>query len=329
MDNKTMVCTIGGGTGTSVVAAAIKDIDHVELKAIVSVSDNGGSTGRLRDEFGFLPVGDLRQALAAMATNKKNDWIRKLLLYRFEKGSGLEGHNLGNLILTVLQDMTGSTESALEVASSIFRLHGTVLPITNNDTQIETQYEDGTTLIGEKNLDENRNGKKIVGIKLIPKATINKKSKEAIIGADFIIIGPGDLFASILANLVVSGAKDAFKKSKAKIIYVMSLMTKYTQTNGLTASEHLKVIEREIGKKVDYILLNDENIPKNILAMYAKDMDFPVVDDLNGDSRIIRAKLIKPVKVVQSKKDVVSRSYLRHDSDKLKEVFSKICHKKS
>lgn len=328
MHKQIRVCTVGGGTGTSVVVASLKSVEDIDLKALVSVSDNGGSTGRLRDEFGFLPVGDLRQALAAMATNHKNDWIRKLLLYRFEKGSGLEGHNLGNLILTVLQDMTGSTEGALEVASSIFRLHGTVLPITTDDTQIETEYEDGSKLLGEKYLDENKSGKRIKGIKLIPGANIYEKSKEAILKADYIIIGPGDLYGSILANLVVQGTREAFKKTKAKVIYIMSLMTKYTQTNGLSAREHLEVIENEIGRKVDIILMNKEKIPKDILEMYARDKDFPVIDDLNGDSRIIRANIIKPVKVVQLKTDTVSRSYLRHDSDKLKEVFLKICRRK-
>jgi len=329
MNEKLKICTIGGGTGTSVVAAALREIDHIQLKAIVSVSDNGGSTGRLRDEFGFLPVGDLRQAVAALAVSKEGDWIRKLLLYRFEKGSGLEGHNLGNLILTSLQDMTGSTSGAMEVASSVFRLKGSVLPITNDNTQIETKYEDGSTLVGENNLDENRSGKRIEGIRLIPSSSIYIKSKEAIEEADYIVIGPGDLYASVSASLVVPGTREAFEVTKAKIIYVMSLMTKYSQTNGFSASDHLKVIEKEIGRKVDFILVNNEKIPDDILSMYKKDGDLPVIDDLGSDERVLRAKLIKPVKVVQSKKDTVVRSYLRHDADKLREVFREICHKEN
>src|SRR4030042_3375077 len=120
------IVVIGGGTGTFVVLSALKTIPSLDLTAIVSVADSGGSTGRLRDEFGLLPVGDLRQALAALAQNQDNRYIQDLLLYRFSKGSGLEGHNLGNLILTALQDMTGCTAKAVEIASNIFRLHGSI-----------------------------------------------------------------------------------------------------------------------------------------------------------------------------------------------------------
>lgn len=321
------ICTIGGGTGTSVIVSALKEIPDIELSAVVAVSDNGGSTGRLRDEFGFLPVGDLRQALAALATDSKNDWIRKVLLYRFSKGSGLEGHNLGNLILTSLQDMTGSTEGAMEIASKIFRLRGVVLPITTDDTQIEIEYKNGTKLVGEKYLDEKNGGIGIKKIKLVPKARIYKKAREAIINADYIVIGPGDLYGSIMANLIVNGTMDAFKKSRAKIIYMLSLMTKYTQTYNMTAGQHLNVIEKEIGKRVDYIFINKEPIPKNILAMYRQDNDYPVIDDLNGDSRIRRLNLIKPVKVITSNHDMVNRSYLRHDSEKVKREFLKFFEK--
>jgi uncharacterized cofD-like protein len=321
------VVTIGGGTGSSVVVSALKSDKEVEISAIVAVSDNGGSTGRLRDEFGFLPVGDLRQALAALATDTENDWIRKVLLYRFEKGSGLEGHNLGNLLLTALQDMSGSTESALDIASSIFRLQGKVLPITTDNTQIEIEYENGEKIIGEKNLDDNNGGNKIKQIKLVPSSKIYKNSKEAMLLADYIIIGPGDLYGSIMANLVVGGVKNAFLKSKAKVIYVLSLMTKYTQTFEMSAVDHLKIIEKAIGKKVDFILVNNAQIPSDILNLYKSNNDFPVIDNLGNDKRVYRANLIKPVKVAQSKKDTVPRSYLRHDSEKLKSLFKKIVKK--
>ena len=140
------VVVIGGGTGTSMVLSSLKEHDGIDLSAIVSVADSGGSTGRLRDEFGFQPVGDLRQALAAFA---EKDWIKNLLLYRFNKGHGLEGHNLGNLVLTALQDMTGSTAKAIEVASKIFRLQGHIYPITTKPVNLVIEYSDGTVEIGE------------------------------------------------------------------------------------------------------------------------------------------------------------------------------------
>jgi len=319
-----LICTIGGGTGTSVVLQALKKIPFLNLNAIISVSDSGGSTGRLRDEFGFLPVGDLRQALAAMASNSKNEWIRQLLLYRFEKGEGLQGHNLGNLILTALQDMSGSTVSALDIASKIFQLRGSVIPITTQDIQIIIKYIDGSVEVGEKALDEKKGGCKIVEIRTRPRVKLYKKAAEAIERASYIIIGPGDLYASIMSNLIIGGVSKVIKKSRAKIIFIMNLMTKYTQTYGMSAKDHLTIIENTIGKKVDYILINIENIPKSIEKLYLKDGDSPVIDDLGIDKRIIRAKLVKPVKIVNLKYDSVHRSYLRHDPIKLEEILRKI-----
>jgi len=321
--NKNIV-TIGGGTGTSVVLSALKKIPHLDLNAIISVSDSGGSTGRLRDEFGFLPVGDLRQALAAMASNGHNDWIRQLLLYRFEKCEGLKGHNLGNLILTALQDMSGSTVNALEIASKIFRLRGAVIPVTTQDIQLVTKYENGDVKIGEKALDEENGGIKIVKMTTKPMAKIYKKAAEVIKDASYIVIGPGDLYASIMANLVISGVPEAVKKSKAKVIFIVNLMTKYTQTHRMSAKDHLSLIENSIGKKVDLILMNNAKIPKDIENVYLADNEYLVVDDLSDDKRVIRANLVKPVKIEKSRCDTVHRSYLRHDSKNLEMVFRKI-----
>ncbi|MDO8610159.1 MAG: uridine diphosphate-N-acetylglucosamine-binding protein YvcK [bacterium] len=318
------IVTIGGGTGTSVVLSALQKIQSLNLNAIISVCDNGGSTGRLRDEFGFLPVGDLRQAIAAMTSNSHNDWLRKLLLYRFEKGTGLKGHNLGNLILTALQDMSGSTENALDIASKIFRLHGEVIPVTTQDTHIVTSYEDGTVEFGEKVLDEKNGGIKIIGIRTEPKAKIYEKAAIAIENAEYIIIGPGDLYASIMANLIVEGVSEAIIKSKAKIILVMNLMTKFTQTHGMSANDHLSLIEKTLNKKVDYILMNSEKIPKDIENMYLADREYLVVDDMDGDNRVIRADFVKPVVIVKSENDSVHRSFLRHDPKSLENVFRQI-----
>lgn len=318
------ICTIGGGTGTSVALSALHKIPSLNLNAIISVCDNGGSTGRLRDEFGFLPVGDLRQAIAAMTSNSHNDWLRKLLLYRFEKGTGLKGHNLGNLLLTALQDMSGSTENALDITSKIFRLRGSVIPVTTQDAQIVTSYEDGSVEFGEKVLDEKKGGIKIVGIRTEPKVKIYEKAAKAIENAEYIIIGPGDLYASIMANLIVDGVSEAIIKSRAKIILVMNLMTKFTQTHGMSANDHLFLIENTIQKKVDYILMNSEKIPKDIENMYLVDKEYLVVDDLDGDNRVIRANFVKPVMIVKLEHDTVHRSYLRHDSKILESVFRKI-----
>lgn len=319
------VVVIGGGTGTSMVLSSLKALKNIDLSAIVSVADSGGSTGRLRDEFGFQPVGDLRQALAAFA---EKDWIKNLLLYRFNKGHGLEGHNLGNLVLTALQDMTGSTAKAIEVASKIFRLQGHIYPITTKQVNLVIEYSDGTVEIGEHILDDadKHAGDRIIGIKTSPRAEIYSQAKSAIENAEVIIIGPGDLYGSIMPNLVIGGAPEAIRRSKAKLIFIINLMTRYTQTHNMSAGDHLNVIEKQIGRKVDAMIINNGKIPAKILKAYREQHEYPVSDDLkkSGSSRIIRVNLVRSTLVKQNLADAVHRSYLRHDPDKLKLVLGKL-----
>lgn len=307
------------------VLSSLKGLKDNDLSAIVSVADSGGSTGRLRDEFGFQPVGDLRQALAAFA---EKDWIKNLLLYRFNKGHGLEGHNLGNLVLTALQDMTGSTAKAIEVASKIFRLQGHIYPITTKQVSLVIEYSDGTVEIGEHILDDTDKhaGDRIIGIKTSPRAEIYSQAKSAIENAEVIIIGPGDLYGSIMPNLVIGGAPEAIRRSKARLIFIMNLMTRYTQTHNMSAGDHLNVIEKQIDRKVDAVILNNGIIPAKILTAYRDQHEYPVVDDLkkDNDKKVIRSNLIRFTLVKQHLSDEVHRSYLRHDPLKLRLVLSKL-----
>lgn len=317
------VVVIGGGTGIFPVTAGLRHL-NVDINTIISVSDSGGSTGRIRDEFGFQPVGDLRQSLAALAESDGEEWIRKLLLYRFEKGDGLKGHNLGNLILTALQDMTGSTSEALFRAEQIFRLKGEVIPATEETVDLKINYVDGTSAVGEHILDDNKNAKKIKDVSLTPNAQINPHAKKAIAKADYIIIGPGDYYASLMAALAPEGISGAFKQSKAKVVYIMNLMTRLTQTKDMTAADHLQKIEDKIGKKVDYVILNSEPIPESILDRYAKFGENPVVNDLNKDPRLVKAKIISSQIFMKGYEDNTHRELLRHDSKKLQKVLAKI-----
>lgn len=323
ISNKKIV-VMGGGTGTYVTLSALHHPNY-SLEAVVTVADSGGSTGRLRDEFGFLPVGDLRQALAAMAHGKNQDWIQKLLLYRFTKGSGLEGHNLGNLILTALQDMCDNTAQALDVAAKIFRLHGAVYPITSKDIQLVIEYTDGTIEIGEHIMDESKHsGKRVKRIRTSPKAIIHPPARTALLGAHAIVLSPGDLYSSLMANLVVGGVAKAIRESSAKLVYITNLMTRRSQTHGLTARDHVAILEKQIGRSLDVIIINNKQIPKDIEARYAQFEEFPVRDDFDSDDRVIRADLIRESMIEKSQSDILPRSFLRHDPKKLSLIFNRI-----
>lgn len=316
------IVVIGGGTGSFVVLSGLKKYP-VDLTAIVSVTDSGGSTGRLRTEFGFLPVGDMRQCLAALASD--NSHIRRLLLYRFSKGKGLKGHNLGNLILTGLTDLVGSEPKALEITAHLFRLKGKILPVTTKNIQLIAVYEGGTKIVGEHQIDEpkHKGGRRIVKLTTKPKAIIYKEAEAVIKEADLIILGPGDLYTSILPNLVIKGVKKVFLKSKAKKAYVVNLMTRFSQTDKFTAQDHVDEVEKYLGCPLDFVLVNEGKISAKTLKLYEQEKGFPVKDDLGSKNnyQVIRKDLLAFGVVVKPRGDVLKRSYLRHDSDKLAQTF--------
>ena len=320
MQAKKQITVIGGGTGTSVVLSGLKQYqDLCDLNAIVAVSDSGGSTGRLRDEFGFLPVGDLRQCLAALASGKHQQLVRDLLLYRFEKGNGLQGHNLGNLILTALEDLAETPAQAIEQASNIFRIKGKVYPISEDTVDLEIHYQSGKRLVGEHSLDDPTNGgQKITQINLKPPTKIYHKAATAIRDADLVILGPGDLYASLLPNTLAEGFVQALTASKGKFIYVVNLMTHYAQTHNYTAKDHLLEVERYSGRKPDIVIINNGEISRSLVKAYERAKEYQVIDDLDeNEYLVIRADLVSKVKVQQSANDLVPRSLLRHDSKKL------------
>ncbi|HYD35509.1 MAG TPA: gluconeogenesis factor YvcK family protein [Vitreimonas sp.] len=324
MNHKPRVVVMGGGTGTFPVISALKHLD-VDISTVIAVSDSGGSTGRIRDEFGFQPVGDLRQSLASLAESETESWIRKILLYRFEKGEGLKGHNLGNLILTALQDMTGDTTRALEIAEKVFRLGGTVIPVTQENVNLQINYADGTTAVGEHILDEKvTDPKRVDSVSLVPAAELNPLAADAIAKADLIVIGPGDYFASLMATLVVGGIPEVFQQTQAKVLYIGNLMTRITQTHGMTARDHVLGIEKAIQRPVDHVLINTEPISATTLKVYENEGEFPVIDDLGEDARVIRVSVISDVVHDQKAYDTVHRSLLRHDSVKLEAVLRQL-----
>jgi uncharacterized cofD-like protein len=326
-----MITTIGGGTGTYTVLIGLKKY-AVDLMAIVSVTDSGGSTGRLRDEFGYLPVGDFRMALVALSSgNQEEDMIlRKLFMYRFDKRStGLKGHNFGNLFLVALTDILGDEEKAIKEASRILRAMGTVIPVTTKNTQLGARYENGEVILGETHIDEPEKDfdgtMRIKSLFLKPRARITEAARLAITASNLVVLGPGDLFTSTLANIVVAGCARALQETRAKIIYVVNLISKYGQTYKFTAMDHVLIVTKYIGRPPDYVLVNSTPLPPDILKRYARERGFPVKDDLGGGGgyfTVIREDLLASEEIKKPEGDVLQRSLIRHDSEKLaKEII--------
>ena len=319
------ITIIGGGTGTATVLNGLKESDNLELSAVVAVSDNGGSTGRLRDEFGFLPIGDIRQCLAALASGESQKDVRDLLLYRFEQGEGLKGHNLGNLILTALSDVSNSPAEAIEKATTIFAVKGSVFPITEKSIDLVVEYEDGEVVIGEKHLDElDRKNKKIDSLKISPRAQIFPGSAEAIVNSDMIIVGPGDIYASLVPPALVDGCKNAVKDQQGIFVFVMNLMTHASQTHGMTAQDHVAEITKYYGRCPDYVVMNSGKIPQNVLERYEQVGDFPVIDDVGDGESVVRENFVFNQIFEKNSSDVAPRSLIRHDSQKLAKVLCKL-----
>ncbi|OGC51363.1 hypothetical protein A2982_01230 [candidate division WWE3 bacterium RIFCSPLOWO2_01_FULL_39_13] len=327
------VVVIGGGTGTYTVLSGIKNIPGIAITAIVASTDSGGSTGILRDEYGQLPVGDLRQCLVALTPGPdESNILRKLFNYRFTKGDGLSGHSFGNLFLTALREVVKDDEEAILQATKILNIKGQVIPITYDKVQLVAEYSDGTISYGESMIDDPPKGHdcktKITRMWTQPNSKISARAKQALDGADYIIIGPGDLYTSTLANFVVEGACLAVSRSKAKVIYIVNVVSKYGETHGFMASNYIDEIEKYILRRVDYVMLNSKSVNDEILRGYAKERAYPVEDDLQNDMRVIRRNLISGKIVKRRKGDKVKRSLLRHDITKLRKVIEEIITEK-
>lgn len=315
------IVVIGGGTGTFVALSGLKE-HPVHLSAIVTMMDSGGSTGRLRDQLGVLPPGDIRQTLIALS--ESDEIWRQLFTFRFANGE-LRGHNFGNLFLSALEKMTGSFTKAIDVAERLLQTKGDVIPVTFKQAELCVELEDGRIIEGETHIDEPAE-KERAPIKrafLKPKVTANKDALKAIGKADLVLIGPGDLYTSLLVNLLVNGVAGALKESKAKIIYVLNLMTKFGQTTHYKASDHVADINKYLGRNVlDCVLVNTTKPDKKSLRWYTQHKEEPVTDDLPDSNgyKVIRADLLSVTKAKKADADALRRSFIRHDPEKLAKV---------
>ena len=322
------IVVIGGGTGTFTVLTGLKNYP-VDLTAIVTMMDSGGSSGKLRDELGVLPPGDVRQCLVALATS--SELMRNLFSYRFEEGD-LKGHTFGNIFVSALEKTTGSIEKAIDEIGKILRIQGQVVPVTFDKTELCVELIDGEIIVGETHIDEVENKVKRARIKrafLSDEVSANEKALKAIRSADLIMIGPGDLYTSIVPNLLVSKIASALQKTKAKKVYVLNLMTKYGQTTNYTAQDHIDDIEQYLGNKtIDTILINNTQPKKSTRAWYEDFGEEPVKDNLNETAySLIRKDLIRDVVIKKEKTDTLKRSMIRHDSDKLAKVIIELLEK--
>jgi len=325
------IVVIGGGTGTATVLSALSRGHKFDLTAIVAVSDSGGSTGRLRDEFGFIPVGDVRACLAALASGHNSEEVKNMLLYRFDRGEGLAGHNLGNLILTALTDTYGSPGQAIAVASQILRINGQVFPVSEQAADLVIDFSDGTRVIGEDYLNYTENGgRKIQHVSLTRPVHIYPPAAQAIREADLILFGPGDLYASLIPNTLVDGWRQALQAKTGRFVYIANLMSCFTQTAHMTAREHLDEVTRYAGLQPEVVVINNQEITdSSVIASYQKAGLEPLIDDLDAADllcQVIRAPLVSPVLASAQKADALPRSFLRHHPDHLLQVIEGLLH---
>ena len=277
------IVTIGGGTGGFTVNRGLHSYPVYPI-AICTVFDSGGSSGILRDEFGSLPQGDIRRCLIALSGDEQ-ETVRQLFSYRFENGarptSTLKDHSLGNLLLLAAEKTWGSVEGIRRI-SRLLGVHGEVLPISTDDATLCAFLNDGTIVRGETNIDlRPLDDERVIGkIWLEPGAIISREAAEAIASADVIVFGPGDLYSSIIPNLLVKGLADAIRNSKAQVVFVVNLMTKWSETRGFGAADFVKTfLSYDIGReKLDAVILNDSPIPPELIELYAKkDKSEPVL----------------------------------------------------
>ncbi len=310
--NMKRVVFIGGGTGGYTVLSGLREYPY-DLSAIVSMSDDGGSTGVLREEFGTLPPGDIRRALIALSDSNRKI-LSELFNFRFDEESSLKGHSLGNLLLTALEKITGDFGKGVKEAGEILNIKGQVLPVTFTRTRLIATLTNGKAIEGETNIDiPKHDGKlQIKEVHLEPTATANPEAILAIEKADVIILGPGDVFTSILPNLVVEGVSDAIGKSKAKVIYNVNIMTKFGETNGFKAQDFVGRMEEYIGKgRIDIVTVNTNRPTGDIVKRYEEEQVEFVEDNLKNEN-IVRADLLR------------DGQFLRHDSEKLASVLAGI-----
>ncbi len=312
------IVTIGGGSGQYVLLSGLRDLENIGITTVVSMVDSGGSTGVLRDEFGVLPPGDIFKCILALSPDREN--ARKILQTRFTCQGRLNGHNAGNMLLSFLSQYTGSFSEGVNALAQILNIKGTVLPVTVDRATLVAELTDGSHLYGEAAIDIPRGDQrqKIKSTFLVPHHSESIKVYppviEAIKKADYIIIGPGDLYTSITPNFLVPGVKEALADSSGEIIFIVNIMTKFGETDNFTVSNFIKEIKKSIGKEINHVIINKERPDRSILEDYKKQKaNFVEVDKKLPKRNIIKEDLLD-----------MAGGIVRHNSGKLAEVIKKL-----
>ena len=302
------VVAIGGGTGLSMLLRGIKRYTS-NITAIVTVGDDGGSSGRLRNEMGILPPGDIRNCIAALGDDE--DLITELFQYRFKTGEGLEGHSFGNLFLTALCSITGNMVKAIKESANVLNIRGVVLPATLDDMKLGAEFEDGRVVHGESSIPEAQGQIKSLftepeNCQALPEAI------DAIGDADLIILGPGSLYTSVIPNLLVAGIADAIEQSSARKIYVCNIMTQPGETDDYSVASHVNaLLSHAGGKRIINAVLVNNSLPENISEGYAKSGSTPVRIDM--ENLIPTGVTVVSQKLIQENKE----GLVRHSSNRV------------
>ncbi len=305
------VVVIGGGTGLSVLLSGLKQFT-TNLSAIVTVADDGGSSGRIREEFGMLPPGDIRNCLVALADAPA--LMRDLFQFRFDTNSELSGHSFGNLFITVMTQLTGDFEKAIKETSKVLALRGQVIPSTLNKVVLVAEHKDGTTTVGETKIPQTH--RSINRVYLNPAQSLaTPDAIKAIQEAQVIVLGPGSLYTSIIPNLLIREITEAISSSQALKVYVCNAMTQPGETDGFSASEHVKTLILHSHPRIlDYCVVNTGEVPQSTLKRYSGQGSYLVIND--------RKKIEEMgYRVIEDDFGIIEDGVIRHDADKLAKII--------
>lgn len=313
LDKGPRIVVVGGGHGLSTLLHGLKEYTS-NITAVVTVADDGGSSGRLREEFDMLPPGDIRSCLVALADSEH--LMGRLFQFRFNDGKDLKGHNFGNLFITAMLRLTGDFEQAIKLSSKVLAIRGRVVPSTTAKVVLVSEHKDGSETVGESKIPEASSPIERVRIKPADSGP-TQEAVEAIRKAEAIVIGPGSLYTSIIPNLLIKGITEEIAKAKVKKIYVCNVMTQHGETDGYTVSDHIKALVKHSDRGIcNFVIVNSGRVPEKLLEKYAAEQAFPVEYDKENvkstGCRVVTSNIIN------------TEDYVRHNPARLAKIVMDI-----